>query len=266
MILNDDTDDTGGVAALCVTLGINADLWSLIGSMWSVQFDEALRYEGEYSPLGFLMYLLSLPWRLIFAFAPPPRLGGGWTCFVVVLAMIGALTALIGDIAAHFGCCMGIAASTTAITFVALGTSLPDTFASKTAAVNEEHADAAIGNVTGSNSVNVFLGLGLPWALAAIYWGVLGAANEDAWRARYAGESWYTPTMPVGFAVPAADLGFSVMVFVICACITLGMFLLRRAALGVELGGPSGWARASAALMVSLWLVYLAASIGHTSA
>ena len=32
------------------------------------------------------------------------------------------------------GCCMGMSPSITAITFVALGTSLPDTFASKTAA------------------------------------------------------------------------------------------------------------------------------------
>jgi solute carrier family 8 (sodium/calcium exchanger) len=51
-----------------------------------------------------------------------------------------------------------------------MGTSLPDTFASKIAAQNEKTADNAIGNVTGSNSVNVFLGLGLPWVLAAIYW------------------------------------------------------------------------------------------------
>ena len=35
--------------------------------------------------------------------------------------------------------------------------------------MNEKHADNAIGNVTGSNSVNVFLGLGLPWVIAAIY-------------------------------------------------------------------------------------------------
>lgn len=56
-----------------------------------------------------------------------------------------------------------------AITFVALGTSLPDTFASKAAAVGERYADNAIGNVTGSNSVNVFLGLGLPWLIAAIF-------------------------------------------------------------------------------------------------
>lgn len=55
-----------------------------------------------------------------------------------------------------------------AITFVALGTSLPDTFASKTAAVQEKYADNAVGNVTGSNSVNVFLGLGLPWFIAAV--------------------------------------------------------------------------------------------------
>ena len=57
----------------------------------------------------------------------------------------------------------------TAISFVALGTSLPDTFASKAAAVNEKTADNAIGNVTGSNSVNVFLGLGIPWMIASIY-------------------------------------------------------------------------------------------------
>jgi solute carrier family 8 (sodium/calcium exchanger) len=51
-----------------------------------------------------------------------------------------------------------------------MGTSLPDTFASKIAAKNEKTADNAIGNITGSNSVNVFLGLGLPWVFATIYW------------------------------------------------------------------------------------------------
>ena len=67
------------------------------------------------------------------------------------------------------GCCMGIPDSITAITFVALGTSLPDTFASMTACRGSEYADSAIGNVTGSNSVNVFLGLGLPWVIASTY-------------------------------------------------------------------------------------------------
>jgi len=38
-----------------------------------------------------------------------------------------------------------------------------------TAARSSQYADAAVGNVTGSNSVNVFLGLGLPWVISAVY-------------------------------------------------------------------------------------------------
>jgi Ca2+/Na+ antiporter len=46
---------------------------------------------------------------------------------------------------------------------------LPDTFASAIAARKEKSADNAIGNITGSNSVNVFMGLGLPWLIVSIY-------------------------------------------------------------------------------------------------
>jgi Ca2+/Na+ antiporter len=44
-----------------------------------------------------------------------------------------------------------------------------DTFASKVAAIQDEYADASVGNVTGSNAVNVFLGIGIAWTIAAIY-------------------------------------------------------------------------------------------------
>lgn len=50
---------------------------------------------------------------------------GGWACFWVSMAFIGGLTALIGDLASSFGCTVGLKDSVTAITFVALGTSLP---------------------------------------------------------------------------------------------------------------------------------------------
>ena len=72
----------------------------------------------------------------------------------------------------------------TAITFVAFGTSLPDLFASMQAARDDPSADNSIGNVTGSNSVNVFLGLGLSWLLGALYWRSNGATAESAhsWR------------------------------------------------------------------------------------
>merc|ERR1719444_745976 len=97
--------------------------------------------------------------------------------------MIGGVTALIGDMAALLGCVLKIGPEITAITFVALGTSLPDTFAPKTAAVQDPTADASIGNVTGSNSVNVFLGLGLPWTLGAIVWQFGGPTAE--WTEKY---------------------------------------------------------------------------------
>lgn len=38
---------------------------------------------------------------------------------------IGIVTAIIGDVASHFGCTLGIKDSVTAIVFVALGTSIP---------------------------------------------------------------------------------------------------------------------------------------------
>ena len=51
----------------------------------------------------------------------------------------------------------------------------PDTFASKVAAIQDDYADASVGNVTGSNAVNVFLGIGIAWSIAAIYWWSIGS-------------------------------------------------------------------------------------------
>ena len=46
------------------------------------------------------------------------------------------------------------------------------------AALQDQCADASIGNVTGSNAVNVFLGLGVAWSVAAVYWAVQGRPFE----------------------------------------------------------------------------------------
>jgi len=50
---------------------------------------------------------------------------GGWAAFTVSMLIIGGLTAVIGDVAAHFGCTVGLKDSVTALSFVALGTSVP---------------------------------------------------------------------------------------------------------------------------------------------
>lgn len=52
-------------------------------------------------------------------------MAGGYLCFVISILCIGVVTAIIGDVASHFGCTLGIKDSVTAIVFVALGTSIP---------------------------------------------------------------------------------------------------------------------------------------------
>lgn len=117
---------------------------------------------------GFL-HFTCIGWKLLFAFIPPPHFFGGWGTFIIALCFTGMVTAIVGEFANLFGCVLYIKPGVTAITFVALGTSLPDTFASMAAAQAEKYADSAVGNVTGSNSVNVFLGLGLPWVIGALF-------------------------------------------------------------------------------------------------
>lgn len=122
---------------------------------------------------------------------------------------------------------------------VAIGTSLPDTFASVTAAQNSEYADAAIGNVTGSNSVNVFLGLGLPWVMCAMY-----------------GQSINKP-----YVVPPGKLGFSVMMFLITSLFCFAILTIRRIIIGGELGGPKKSRYITAAMCFCLWIFYTVMSI-----
>lgn len=144
----------------------------------------------------------------------------------------------------------------TAIAFVALGTSLPgknverlfpvalfsrsDTFASKVAAEHDKYADSSIGNVNGSNAVNVFLGIGLPWAMSA----------------------WYHYYKKSKFQVEKGSLAFSVTLFCSFAGVALVILLVRRLRVfgGGELGGPRKCRFISSFLFLMLWIVYLVLS------
>merc|ERR1719502_787800 len=189
---------------------------------WKDQFITAIYCNGSAadqstsSRSDWIFHLLSMPWKLSFAFIPPAQIAGGWACFCMALSMIGLVTMVVGDMAALMGCCMGIPDDITAITIVALGTSLPDTFASKSAAQHDPNADNSIGNVTGSNCVNVFLGLGLPWTVGAFYWDSMG--KTDDWKKKdFKGDNYeltWGDDCPKGcFLVPAGNLSFSVTVF-----------------------------------------------------
>lgn len=91
------------------------------------------------------------------------------------------------------------------------------------AAKHDDSADNAIGNVTGSNSVNVFLGLGLPWTISVI----VHAVRKT----------------PGGYAVDPGSLGFSVVVYSTVAVVAVILLTVRRFSRvfgKAELGGPSG--------------------------
>merc|ERR1712128_31565 len=219
-------------------------------SSWLDQFTDAFTVqadddeeEGEEGEEGeekmpscgdYIMHFLTLPWKLIFAFIPPTAMANGYVTFVISLGFIGLCTAVIGDVAGHLGCFIYLKDNANA--FVALGTSVPDTFASKTAAIEDETADASVGNVTGSNAVNVFLGIGIAWTMAAVYW---EAQGEE-------------------FIVPVGSLGFSVTIFCIEAVLAILILLLRRnPAVGGELGGPKLFKTISSSIFVFFWVFYV---------
>merc|ERR1712055_66179 len=221
-------------------------------SSWLDQFSEAFTMqaddddeEGEDGEEGeekmpscgdYIMHFLTLPWKLIFAFIPPTGIYDGYPTFVISILFIGACTAVIGDIAGHLGCFINLKDGVNAIAFVALGTSVPDTFASKTAAIEDETADASVGNVTGSNAVNVFLGIGIAWTMAAIYWESQGLT----------------------FDVPVGSLGFSVTIFCLEAlCAILILLARRHPSIGGELGGPKFFKTISSSIFVFFWCFYV---------
>uniref|UniRef100_A0A8C5HLS4 Sodium/calcium exchanger 2-like n=1 Tax=Gouania willdenowi TaxID=441366 RepID=A0A8C5HLS4_GOUWI len=198
--------------------------------------DEEGREEQLPSCYDYVMHFLTVFWKVLFACVPPTEYWNGWACFIVSISSIGFLTAIIGDLASHFGCTVGLRDTVTAVVFVALGTSIPDTFASKVAAMQDQHADASVGNVTGSNAVNVFLGIGVAWSVAAIYWKIKGDV----------------------FRVDPGSLAFSVTLFTIFAFICMAVLLFRRRpSIGGELGGPRMSRLLTSLLFLGLWFLYI---------
>jgi hypothetical protein len=306
---------------LSAGLNLNMDRVKLGSSNWKQQFVDALSPGGDDdeedgggkgekpSASDWFFHILALPWKLFFATCPPVDFADGYLCFFWSLAYVGLTTAFIGDLASLFGCTVGLLDSVTAITFVALGTSLPDTFDSMAAATGDPYADAAIGefffsfcsssssliffsllsspqppptssnllqpplgNVTGSNAVNVFLGLGTPWLLATIYWMTtpfdITSKIGMKWAAKYVAfkdETWYQDVINgvvanAPYVSPAGDLGPSVATFVCLAMSCVGVLMLRRKFAGGELGGPDRLRNLSAAILISFWLIYIVVS------
>ena len=211
-------------------------------SEWKEQFTTFFG-DKETSTTSYITSLILLPWNALFAFLPPPRFLNGYLTFVLSLVVIGIQVTIVSDVATTFGCLIGLEKSVNSITVVALGSSLPDLFVSRAAVRMESTADNAIGNVTRSNSFNVFVGLGLPWLLAAIHWKIKEGNH---------------------FAVPSQNLGFSVGVYTALATLSVVILVLRRFMVGGEVGGSKSWALFSSFLLLCLWMTYVTLSSLHS--
>lgn len=225
-------------------------------SSWKEQFAEAITVsaggddeeEGEEGEEGgeaeerlpscgdYVMHFVTVIWKVLFAFVPPTDIWNGYPAFVISIIGVGILTGVIGDMAGHLGCTIGLKDTITAIAFVALGTSVPDTFASKVAAQQDPYADASVGNVTGSNGVNVFLGIGIAWTMAAIFHNSQGR----------------------DFEVQPGNLAFSVTLFCVEAFVAIALMMVRRhPKIGGELGGPQPFKKLTSYFLIFLWLFYV---------
>ncbi|OVA00233.1 Sodium/calcium exchanger membrane region [Macleaya cordata] len=209
-------------------------------SVWGQQFLDALMLESTesrklnniYLRLARICWQLILaPWRLLFAFVPPCHIYHGWIAFICSLTFISGIAYVVTELTDMISCVTGINPYVIAFTALASGTSWPDLVASKIAAERQTTADSAIANITCSNSVNIYVGIGIPWLIDTTY-------NFIAYREPLRIQN-------------AAGLSFSLLIFFLTSIGCIAVLVLRRLTLGAELGGPRIWAWAPSTILLA---------------
>uniref|UniRef100_A0A0D3F868 Sodium/calcium exchanger membrane region domain-containing protein n=1 Tax=Oryza barthii TaxID=65489 RepID=A0A0D3F868_9ORYZ len=211
-------------------------------SIWWQQFVDAATLESSVSRkmdstclrvIGISWNLIIAPWKMLFAFIPPYEIAHGWIAFICSLIFISGIAYGVTKITDQISC-------VTAFTALAAGTSWPDLVASKIAAERQITADSAIANITCSNSVNIYVGIGVPWLVDTMY-------------------NYFVYKKPL-YIDNAAGLSFSLLVFFATSFGCITVLVLRRVILGAELGGPRMWAWATSVYFMILWVVFVVLS------
>nr|KAJ0203599.1 hypothetical protein LSAT_V11C500298110 [Lactuca sativa] len=180
------------------------------------------------------------PWKLVFAFVPPYQIAHGWIAFICSLIFISGIAYIVTRLTDLISCVTGINSYVIAFTALAGGTSWPDLVASKIAAERQTTADSAIANITCSNSVNIYVGIGVPWLIDTVY-------NFIAYGEPLRIEN-------------AEGLSFSLLVFFSTSVGCISILVVRRIVFGGELGGPRVWAWVTCAYFMLLWLIFVVLS------
>lgn len=218
-------------------------------SIWKQQFLDALMLDNSGSKNSKNNYLhyarifwqsLLAPWRFLFAVVPPYQIAHGWVAFISSLIFISGIAYIVTKLSDVISCVTGINAYVIAFTVLASGTSWPDLVASKIAAERQLTADSAIANITCSNSVNIYVGIGVPWLIDTLY-------NFIAYRKPLQIQN-------------ANGLSFSLLVFFATSFACIVVLVFRRLTLGAELGGPRFWAWVTCAYFMLLWVIFVVVS------
>lgn len=91
-----------------------------------------------------------------------------------------------------------------------------------------------------SNSVNIYVGIGVPWLINTLY-------NFIAYRKPLQIEN-------------ADGLSFSLLVFFSTSVGCIVVLVFRRLTLGAELGGPRIWAWVTCVYFMLLWIIFVVVS------
>ncbi|KAJ1695193.1 hypothetical protein LUZ63_011891 [Rhynchospora breviuscula] len=217
-------------------------------SIWKQQFINALmlghaesKMESVYiRALRIIWELMLFPWRILFAFVPPYQIAHGWIAFICSLVFISGIAYVVTKLTDQISCVTGINPYVIAFTALASGTSWPDLVASKIAAERQITADSAIANITCSNSVNIYVGIGVPWLIDTVY-------------------NYFVLREPL-YINNAEGLSFSLLVFFATSAGCITVLVLRRLILGAELGGPRLWAWVTSIYFMLLWVVFVVLS------
>ena len=122
---------------------------------------------------GIVGWILFFPMHILFFLTiPDVRIGPKWTkvyplSFVMCMVWIGAISYLTTWMISVIGYTWSIPDSVMGLTFLAVGTSIPEVISSLIVS-KQGHGSMAVSNSIGSNTFDILICLGLPWLIKSI--------------------------------------------------------------------------------------------------
>jgi len=140
--------------------------------------------------------------------------------FIMCMLWIGAITYVVAWMITLIGYTFGIPDSVIGLTFLAIGTSVPEVFSSLIVS-RKGQGSMAVTNSIGSNTFDILICLGLPWLIKSIMTGV----EKDIW---------FIQVNSDGLTYTVVSLLASLFILYIILCI--GKFRLTKTVGWISLG------------------------------